>query len=356
VPRLSWKLVLATSAIVLGSLSGCVREQKWPKRHAKAWCKHAVKCGTFRSVSDCRGVVTHEFDDPYISTAIDAGRIDYDGDAAYRCTRAIKKLECNRDEDQSEVEEDCAEVMTGTVAPDEACMRNEECLGAASVCAIVPGGCTAEDSCCPGVCRFIPSDLDDGESCAGPAECSEGSYCAPGTQADPEPRCARLPKVGRACPDNRCIRGAFCDDGTCALRRAPGETCSGNRSCAANSVCAYSYDGESAVCVERVRTGKECDAEVGDQMCLRVRDRCEDGVCDEHRKKDGEECSNGYYSDSDCHRDSACRGGVCTKFSFDGDSCEGEDEHCFPGLTCVDGECIPDPELAPDDADCGVPE
>ena len=175
------------AALTLGlSLSACVRDEKLPERIAKAWCDYLVECGEMASVSDCMDVNAYIFEDAYLEAAIEAGRIDYNGGKAYRCVRAIKKLKGERGEDVDAIDEACAGVYAGAVAPDEPCLRSEECVGEASVCAFVPGDCV--DACCVGVCRFIPDDVAIGEPC-NTGECAEGG--GPGsTSSGPVPSAA----------------------------------------------------------------------------------------------------------------------------------------------------------------------
>ena len=354
-------LVSFAFSLVGASLSGCIRDEKFTQRRARAWCEHAVDCGSFKSISDCMGVVSDDFDDPYLEASIDSGRIDYDARAARKCVRAIKKLKCLRDEDQSEVEARCAEVFVGRVAPDEPCFRGAECAGELSVCATVPGSCSADDSCCPGVCRYIPDDLAKGDDCSGAARCGDGLFCASGTVEDPQRRCVQLPSAGQACPEGRCEEGTFCDVDTCAAKRAEGGACDRDSACI-DDFCAYDWMNGSGECAKRAKTGRTCDVMFGDNGCERERDRCIEGECTE--RKVGDECDGGYgYSGGDCPDYAHCVDGKCTKYRYAGDSCDDDDKRCYGALDCLGAEDTAGRECGhfgesspPPQAECSVPE
>ncbi len=336
------------------ALAGCIREEKFTQRRARAWCEHAVDCGSFKSISDCMGASQLDAEDPYLEAAIEAGRIEYDSWAARKCVRAIKRLKCHRDEDEGEVEEECGAVFTGRVAPEEPCYRGAECVGEASVCATVPNSCSAEDSCCPGLCRYIPDGLEEGESCAGRARCAEGLYCTSSTPEEPLRVCAIEPKVGEACPSNVCEEGAFCQEGTCAAKRGEGGSCDRDSACLSD-YCDYDWMTESGACSERSKTGGSCESE---DDCLRIRDRCVDGTCVE--PKVGDACEGGYYS-GECPDYAHCHEGKCVSYRYEGESCDEDGKVCYGSLRCHEGgalgrKCTFPQGSSPPQETCSVPE
>ncbi len=350
--------VFVAFALAGAALVGCVREEKFTQRRARAWCEHAVDCGSFRSISDCMSASPADNEDPYLEAAIDAGRIEYDEWAARRCIRAIKRLKCLRDEDESEVDAECAAVFTGKVGPDEPCYRGAECVGESSLCATVPSACSVEDSCCPGVCRYIADSLAEGEICGGRTRCAEGLHCPPATVDEPQQRCAALPKVGEPCPTRACEEGAFCDEDTCVSKQAVGGACVWDGGCLSD-FCAYDWVDGLGTCAERSKTGGACDEMYGDNGCERVRDRCVDGEC--VRPKVGDECdSEDYYSET-CPDYAHCYEGKCVSYRYEGESCDEGKKDCYGSLTCYEGgafgrECAFLQESSPPDEACSVPE
>jgi len=345
-------------ALAGAALAGCVREEKFTQRRARAWCEHAVDCGSFASISDCMSASPADNEDPYLEAAIDAGRIDYDKWAARRCIRALKRLKCLRDEDESEVEAECGAVFTGTVAPEEPCYRGAECVGESSVCARVPNSCSAEDSCCPGVCRYIVDELAEGDVCGGLARCAEGLLCGPATAEDPQRRCAALPKVGQECPAGPCAEGAFCEEGTCVSKRAVGGACEHDQACLGD-FCAYDWVNGSGTCEERAKTGQACDVMYGNEGCERVRDRCIEGECVE--LKVGDECDEDDDYSEDCPDYAHCHEGKCVSYRYEGESCDEDKKVCHGSLICFEGgafgrECTFPQGSSPADEACSLPE
>ncbi|MEZ4383077.1 MAG: hypothetical protein R3A79_17250 [Nannocystaceae bacterium] len=333
---------LVVAALTLGlSLSACVRDEKLPERVAKAWCDYLVECGEVESIDVCMEINGHLFEDPYLEDAVDAGRVDYRGGRAYRCVRAIKKLKCQRGEEVADVDEVCDAIYVGEVAPDQPCLRAEECAGGASVCAYVPSAC--QDACCVGVCRFIPDDLAIGEACD-VGECAEGGYCG-FSEAAGAVVCKELPEVGEPCPDWVCVDEASCVDGTCAGPIKRGDPCAYGDRCDGTDYCEL-RDGELAgTCQKRADEGEACD---GDNSCLRLRDRCVAGTCQE-----GAAVGEGCAAQRDCIGYAYCDQGVCAAFRAVGESCL--DHACYPGLACRDSTCV---NLADsgEEAVCSLPE
>jgi len=288
-----------------------------------------------------------EAPESYIDTAIEAGSLDFDRAQAYRCVRAIKKLKCRQGEDESEVQEDCRDIVVGAVEPDQPCMISEECVGEFSICAFDPS-CT--DACCPGECRFFPGPFAAGEPCESEQECERGTYCRFQPGADEVASCTPLPDEGESCEifnygaDDLCAKGTFCnDDLLCEEHRKEGAACDSDDQCEPTSKC-------DDVCVARVKKGKPCES-VDD--CLHGDNICHEGECMEPLGL-GDECGEWTRR---CANYAVCEGNTCTELGLVGDPCDPlglEGIPCYQDLQCDEGVCA---KLEPPEAEelCPVP-
>ncbi|MBK8261239.1 MAG: hypothetical protein IPK80_07835 [Nannocystis sp.] len=313
---------------------------KLDERIARAWCDHAVECGTYKNISTCMEATYSEPAESYLTVAIDAGRIDYDGAQASRCVRAIRALKCRRGEETDAVDAACAGIFSGAVPPDEPCMIAGECVGQNSVCGRPPG-CSGE--CCPGECRYRPGPLALGEACARDSECERDAFC---WLAGDEPRCAAIPEAGYSCAGHgRCDRDSFCDANTCQRRGSNGDPCQGSDQCEPDTYC-----GAGGRCTERARDGDPCDPDYGDEGCLDGDTYCVDLRC-QKRALPGELCSMGA---GDCVAYAFCYDAVCVEYASLGEPCDGVAAKCHPSLNCEDERCAryqDEPELV-----CPIPE
>ena len=311
--RVSWSALL----LVLAGAGGCVRAEKLDERVARAWCKQKVECSEFPDVRTCMAV-RHSEEESYLDLSIAAGRIDYDGAAARRCVRAIERIPCHRGVDVDALLAPCAEILRGTIAPDEPCMTSQECVGERSLCGFDPG---CGSGCCPGLCRYRPGPFAVGEACAGQQECEAEAACLEG-------RCAALPGPGAACLEGwRCAAGSYCNEWMqCQAIPKQGESCAAVGLCAGTSLC------RAGVCAARAETGEACERT---SECLR-----QDNVCD------GGRCVAGLAVGASCGEETRgcvgyafCREGACVEYKSLGESCDDQGRRCYPTLDCVEGRC-----------------
>ncbi|HFE44508.1 MAG TPA: hypothetical protein ENJ18_03295 [Nannocystis exedens] len=312
--------VLAFVGLGVG-LSACVREERFVYREAEAWCHYEVECGRYRSVSVCIGAVAENIEDPYLLAAIDAGRVDYDAAKARRCIRAIKDLKCTTDEEEAlaAAEELCAEVMTGQVAPDEPCLRDVECVGTRSQCAFIPGSCSGDTSCCPGLCRYIKDDVGIGEKCSAAAFCAEDLDCVTGEGG--ESRCRERPGEGEKCPLGRCAEGLSCSweesESYCRRLVPIGEPCVSGLSCDGG------WCNENGICAKYGGIGDPCEWD-----CRQGKLVCDDYKCSEPAKI-GDDCS-----ERKCIGYAHCVDDICIEYKSSGEDCSGGRDVCYEGLSC----------------------
>lgn len=336
---LSW---LALALLAAGGLSSCVRAEKLEKRIARAWCDRAVECGQYPSVGTCMDVTFVEAPGTYIDAAIDAGRIDYNGAQASRCVRAIKKLKCERGEDEDDVLAACQGILSGAVEPDQPCMIAAECVGERSLCGVDPN-CSGE--CCVGECRFIPGPAAEGEPCDPGSECVAGTFCdfVAGI-------CARLPEAGQSCSASfECADGSICDGEICVARGDVGAECEYDGACTPENYCS-----PAGTCAARAKRGEPCDMEAGDRSCLEGDTICYEGEC-VRLLAPGEACGD---FARPCVAYAHCANDVCTEYVSVGESCGGvglDYALCYPTLSCVLGSCERSQGAAPTDV-CPVPE
>lgn len=322
------KNVVALVFVSLGmgvALSACVREQRFVRREARAWCHYEVECGRYRSVSDCMGAVAENIEDPYLVAAINAGRVDYDAAAAGRCIRAIKDLKCTRGEEDAfaAATELCAEVMAGQVAPDEPCMRNAECLGIRSQCAFVSGSCSG-DSCCPGVCRYIEDGVELGEPCSSAAICAKGTSCV--STDGGESLCTERPDEGELC-NGRCLEGLIClrngnVDRRCYRMGVLGEPC------AESAPCDGGWCNNNGICARFGGVGEPCSESYWENACRENHLLCVDGKCREPARV-GESCS-----ELPCIEYAYCVDDTCIEYKSSGQDCSENEDYCYDGLDC----------------------
>ncbi|MEZ4451476.1 MAG: hypothetical protein R3B09_18545 [Nannocystaceae bacterium] len=298
------RLVALVALVGPSALVACHPAEDFEKDRQRAYCEAYVRCGTYPDVDLCVSLEFPAGPDPYLASAIAAGRIHYEAGAAGKCLKAIRKLDCTYREDWNlEVSLACAEVFEGTLPPEAECLDTREC-GPGSRCGFDPT-CVAADACCPGHCRYLG-------------------------EADP-------PKIGEACT-GECIAGSFCEGGFCVSLRGEGGPCDYDGECAPPGFCDYDEGGSH--CRHAVPTGDSCRPESGDSLpCLHADDYCaQDGRC-RPRGRPGDECE--YYDG--CIGYTSCVNGVCTERRREGESCNySNDSYCYSGLYCEDSRCIRD--------------
>ena len=238
------------------------------------------------------------------------------------CTAAIKGAgsdgSCGPIAEGTDPDTECAE------QPSSSCGNDGFCDGS--------GGCRKHSNttpCGPTTCTNDPG----GTSSTAGDLCNGSGACATGVGAV---SCGLYRCAGDACAQtctsaSECIDGAFCDDGTCALEKDPGEACDGAAEC--NS--GFCRDG---VCCDDACTGQceACDVSGAEGTCSPVngaphgnRPQCIDN---------GDECAGSCTGDrSQCSYPSsaqACGTPTCTAGTATASTCDGQG-------TCVEGQGVP---------------
>ena len=216
-----------------------------------ARCVWRVQCNLEESVELCRESTFIDRDDTYVSAAVEAGTIRFDGVAAYRCVEELAARGCGRAEPAAP---SCAEVFVGQVGPEDACMISDECVED-GVCGFDPN-CVEE--CCAGACRLLPGPAEVGESCVNQnVDCVEGAYCARDPMTFQRTVCTAQVAIGGACDDrDMCEDVGFCNFNTllCEPRRGDGAPCFGLiDACAEGFYCNWVGDNyEEQYCIPSV--------------------------------------------------------------------------------------------------------
>ena len=220
---------------------------------AAATCEALTRCGATAVIEervgeDCVAGLEHQIRQLYgeaVAEAVNAGRVAYDGEAAWRCAQGTLWAPCRL----FETEPSCAQVFEGLIPPGGACDIDLECAG--------PAWCDASAGC-PGVCapsggHGSPCTAD--RHCAGLASCrlgtcqrklSLGSRCSPDGA-----ECLGLLTCGVVVPGKpaRFCRNPFEGLDAGALCRPGG--------CGAGLYCRFAVDGAHR-CVPRRPEGDPC--------------------------------------------------------------------------------------------------
>lgn len=250
------------------------------------------------------------------------------------CTEAWKTYPC--DKVNRQLHPDCA--VPGTRPAGTTCIGTSQC---ASQACLGKGKDPAHPDC--GTCaeaaaRGEACDTQDGIACEPGLACLNGTcddpplyfepapqagepctnHCATGSvcRADPSggKTCQPPVPIGSACVERVCVRGAYCESGTCTALPGPGEPCANGYSCDPQT--AYCpTDASTPVCAPRRGLGEDCTASLG--ACI-VDLRCS--------------CS-----------DADCTTRHCAETIELGDACSAADPNrlCRPGTECRDGACAP---------------
>lgn len=235
-------------------------------------------------------------------------------------------------------------------APDgQGCRRDEDCASrrcAGGVCGGSSDGSCFDDEQCPDgqLCNF---DTDrcvepqpDGAPCRRDEEC-RSDFC---TDDD---RCGARPSVGDPCTSfsGDCALDAYCSQGRCALRAAPGEACDSLEACQLPFLCQGGRCRLPNLACMPARAGEPC-------ALLRVCD--DDSWCDfvggvvcRSRFGIGEECqASPVPGVRVCAAGSLCLADEtgtsrCLAQAREGDGCGAGSIGCAEGLACVEGTCMP---------------
>ncbi|HEY1813701.1 MAG TPA: hypothetical protein VGG74_15225 [Kofleriaceae bacterium] len=319
-------------AVVACSSSNSIPVDQLETQLDDAYCSYYVKCGAFPDVATCEmsEAVSDDDETAAIMQAVQAGKIDYNGQLAQQCINAIANASCDRTQERGEPAI-CAQIITGTAGSGSACESDTECKSLA--CDIPDCGSAA---CCEGMCvgdappplGGVGSACDDDSS-----ECQNGLYCAtsetmesftcatPGGSGstcsggdescqiglacdETTELCSTLPGTGEACPHQQCaLAGDFCgSDGTCHKDGLPGDACSDSSECSPF----YTCDTTMMKCVQGPGVGSSCAT----AECFDGNTYCDTGSATPtclQKKADGSTCA----TDEECESDD-CVGSACT--------------------------------------------
>ncbi|HVU04463.1 MAG TPA: Dickkopf N-terminal cysteine-rich domain-containing protein [Polyangiaceae bacterium] len=281
-----------------------------------------------------------------LQTAIDDGRVKYDGTRVAACLSAVKAAAC--DVISTRLSDLCPGVITGTVATGGDCTMNAECT---------PGDFCDESSTCPGKCAAL---LGEGSACTDDDECKSGMVCPDSTKV-----CTNAGKKDDACegPDHAgaCGGGLICAGAsdtkagqcetiTSAFAAEDGAPCDPTASvlCAEGLVCAaLSVDQAGAITwkCEKAATGSDCHVAFPEscpegQYC-KLTPNTLDGKCTA-LPGDGDACAAHAETDKTkdlCSNTTTCVAGTCKAIQDDGAACT-TDEECLSKV-CANEKCSP---------------
>src|SRR5688572_2868102 len=78
-----------------------------------AFCERAVRCGYFADEATCKANLDFDFEN--VVRAVEAGRINYDGEAAAECLDAFRGATCDATSEEARNEPDsCDDAFEGT--------------------------------------------------------------------------------------------------------------------------------------------------------------------------------------------------------------------------------------------------
>jgi len=253
--------------------------------YAIVMCEYMLVCGgRVESFEQCLElIVPARLDIQFrrFADAIAAGRVNYDGAAAYQCLSAMNPEDCADFDDEPA----CEVFFEGTVAAGETCFERIDCAVLKSECDDL--GC--ELQCCPGTC-LSPAGIgmvcdnincvegahcvdpgftgdrrcyagEGGDPCNWTDNCDENFYCDPGTSS-----C--LPDVGgAACTmDEQCTPPTYCvgdampaGTGSCEVANAVGHPC--DEDCDSGLHCNYiPGNATPGTCQPQPTVGQSCEA------------------------------------------------------------------------------------------------
>lgn len=312
-------LVLGSSACGGGG-GGAIGFAEFPDELEAADCDFEVECGLMPDVDTCRGAVAIDPGEiESIQTAIDAGTLIFNEDAAAACVDGVRNQGCAFP--GLHTADPCAELFTGTVATGGACNIDIECTGNA-LCEPADPACDPTVACCPGT-------------------------CGADTSVEPQP-------IGGACESSGdCELQAFCDipdgaqAGTCAALLQQGATCTDLFSCVDPLICELDFQTGVGTCEEPAAREATCDP---NRLipCTDLRDFCDPAASTCNPAIDvGGTCDDA--SGIFCIGFATCLNGTCAADPGAGDTCPTDgSQSCLGGLECDAGTCA----LPPPSASC----
>lgn len=223
---------------------------------AELFCDYYLRCGRMAADSpeDCRATFLescNEVYEPQYVSYVDRGLLELSAEGIDACRSHLEMVDC--EVQLFDLDLGCADIWVGTSSAGAACAPG---IGS-FVCE--PGTvCTLELSLC-GSCSEA-AELD--EPCGGEVRCEVGAQCVDSV-------CTRRPLPGENCNTVPCVTGASCQDGICVGFQtvAVGDECDQNRRCPYKASC------RRGVCVESALLGEDCS----DRAC--ASGWCDDGTC-----------------------------------------------------------------------------
>jgi hypothetical protein len=282
---------------------------------------------------------------PRIVTAVENGRIRYNGNLIEDCLQETTSRSCEALNERSS--DTCDAALDGTVAIGDDCYMDEECEGAAfcefsSAC---PGTCTAlkgagatcdrNDQCssgleCSDATGLCVTPAGAGDRCEGGTEppCSAGLMCLGNDDAAGQPgNCRTISEVFNAQMGETCNpeTGPLCASGlacvvegidttsgqpiwNCSSPVASGTVCQPGAPdpCPTDEFCSFAAMTLEGICRPKPVEGEACAMGLGGAATLCAPNlRCDGGTCRERRSL-GEPCTE----DAVCYSES-CVGGGC---------------------------------------------
>ena len=359
-------VVVSMLTVGCGGSGGLIPLSDLTVREIDAYCRYDVKCGLLPDFATCKALPADTSTTDQLVASVNAGRIQYDGDAAAVWIAAIADRGC----DHTDVPGNgglLAYVNTfkGMVGGGGACFIDQECVSAQ--CNL--SSCLPTELCCSGTCtdgQAISNPVAAGGDCsAATAVCVDGSYCSyAGTQASSGLICTAGLALGQPCDPYLvaspvCLFGTNCRiggsalGGTCMAAPAEGEDCF-----LSGSICNSHLDAcsSNSKCLRKIALGQPCTM---DSTCVDYA-LCVSGTCIE-KKKLGEACDPSL-SDG-CMGSLSCNGGTCVASYAAPVACTGScgvagaagatgtgestSATCSPACTadqdCIGGSCVPSP-------------
>jgi hypothetical protein len=337
-----------------GLLAACTPDvEDYPRELEQAICEWQHACHVYERRSDCADALAIDSDPSfdYVRSAVAAGRIEYDGEAAASCFDAIRERNCEVREPAEEPS--CAAALRGRMGRNGPCMVSAECAEG-GVCGFDP---SCSEQCCVGACRVQADPLEIGAACGGSLGCVDEGYCG----VDPGGAMVCLPRVavgGDCSLGQSCAEAAVCEGVTCRAVKTvkEGAQCDDYLvNCESPARCVYEGDA-GQYCRVAPQLGAPCDPNgIG---CARF-----DTFCDEASKRCVLRPGPGAGCDYECADYASCEnltdGGpsTCVALAGEGEACGHNDKgvyiRCLGVLECEGDQCsmpVREPEAV-----CPVP-
>ena len=277
---------VALLSVVAACGGGSIAFSELGRELQRARCEHLARCGQFPDEASCLRLF-RIVPDRSLAGAIAAHKVGYSGERARACADATAQLGCDLTAHDAHIAPaPCSEMFTGTLAGGESCSIDPECVSGRCV---LPATCPPT-GCCVGACRPAQPPGQPGDSCALPADCSDGLVCGEdltchvpaaaggacrndrecsdglgclGANPTSPGTCGALPHLGEPCPYLRCAElDLRCDDAdthSCVTVGLPGDPCVPATECASGFEC----DMAAHRCREIPTLGMPCDGVCG---------------------------------------------------------------------------------------------